>query len=142
MMTENNTKKAKNKRNIQILAAVLTAACLLAGCTSGSGNGSADGSLPPAGPTNNIAPEQPTQEAVTLVDPSENQTVIDADFSITTSEGEAVEGTAGQGGTVYYITASGDYTVKGQLKSGQIVVSVPDTAADSGTVKLILSGTS
>ena len=142
MMTENNTKKAKSKRNIQILAAVLTAACLLAGCTNGSGTGGIDATLRPADPTNNIAPEQQAQEAVTLVDPSENQTVIDADFSITTSEGEAVEGTAGQGGTVYYITASGDYTVKGQLKNGQIVVSVPDTAADSGTVKLILSGAS
>lgn len=40
------------------------------------------------------------------------------------------------------ITKSGEYYIDGSIDGGQILVNIPDEAADSGTVKLFLSGVS
>lgn len=45
-------------------------------------------------------------------------------------------------GTAVTITASGAYELSGTLDDGQIIVNVPDEAADPGTVKLFFNGVS
>lgn len=45
-------------------------------------------------------------------------------------------------GNIVTISASGEYYIDGALSNGQIIVNVPDEAADPGTVKLFLDGVS
>ncbi len=134
-------KKSKiNKRKhkiVIVLAALATAALtLLSSCGTNAG----DSTVPEEGVvTERVAQTQATPKTDTLADPAENQTVTTEDFSITGKDGTAVN--PSEDG-IYTVAASGDYTVKGLIDGGRIVVNVPDTKADGETVRLILSDTS
>ena len=74
------------------------------------------------------------ETAATVADPEASDVQISGDFSITNAEGIAVV----PNGSIYTITAAGEYTAKGALEDGQIVIN----AGDADEVKLIFSGVS
>ncbi len=69
----------------------------------------------------------------TLTDPTDGTKESTDDFTIT-SDADAVS----RNGSVYTITAAGDYTISGAMSDGQIVVD----AGDEDEVKLLLNNTS
>jgi hypothetical protein len=72
-------------------------------------------------------------DVATLTDPTDSAKAATGDFSIA-SDIDAVT----QNGSVYTITAAGEYTLSGSLSNGQIVVD----AGDEDEVRLILNGVS
>ncbi len=71
--------------------------------------------------------------AATLTDPTDESRIATGAFSVTSEAGELVPQ-----GSVYTITAAGDYTLTGALEDGQILVD----AGDEDEVKLILKDAS
>ena len=118
--------------NTKLLAALLALALplTLAGCgavksTAGSA-AAADSAV--------IASAIPAQMEVNAVsDPEESAKTVQGSFSIVTSDGKL-----SQSGSVWTITAGGEYTVTGALADGQIVVD----AGDDDVIDLILDNTS
>ena len=90
-------------------------------------------------PVNNTAAPMAAQETAapvgseTLTDPTDDAKTTTDDFTITSDTGAV-----SQNGSVYTITAAGEYTLSGALGNGQIVVD----AGDEDEVKLILNNAS
>lgn len=82
----------------------------------------------------NATPSETAAEAEKLPDPIDDTKTATGDFSVTAKDGTAIE----PEGTVYTITAAGEYTAEGKLEDGQIVVDAPDDA----DIVLILSNAS
>ncbi|MBO4326285.1 MAG: carbohydrate-binding domain-containing protein [Clostridia bacterium] len=129
------------KTALSMIAILLTAALIMTGCASQGKDVAPEEGVT----TDRITQEQTTPQATTLPDPSVDHPVTTSDFSVTTAAGETVVADYSDGNAAevtYTITASGEYYISGLLENGQIVVNVPDTEADAGTVKLILNGAS
>lgn len=75
----------------------------------------------------------PAVTASAVADPSDDSLAASGDFTITAPEGVTVS----KNGAVYTVTEPGEYTLKGALEEGRIVVDVKE-----GEVTLILSGAS
>ena len=71
-------------------------------------------------------------ETEALNDPTDETKVTTDDFSITSEEGAVT-----QNGSVYTITAAGEYSLSGALSNGQVVID----AGDEDEVKLLLNNT-
>ena len=82
----------------------------------------------------NATPSETAAEAGKLPDPIDDTKAATGDFYVTAKDGTAIE----PEGTVYTITAAGEYTAEGKLEDGQIVVDAPDDA----DIVLILSNAS
>ena len=105
-----------------LLAMVLTTACAAPGAAQAQ---------PVAAATAVVATPDPTEapQAAILADPADGARIATDAFIITSAGGELAPE-----GSVYTITAAGDYTLSGALADGQIVVD----AGDEDEVKLIL----
>ncbi|MBP0971688.1 MAG: carbohydrate-binding domain-containing protein, partial [Oscillospiraceae bacterium] len=75
--------------------------------------------------------------AVVVVEPDPDPAYIHLKGSSITSEGSNYISISG---TTATITRSGTYYIDGTLNNGQILVNIPDEAADPNTVKLFLDG--
>ena len=113
---------------IWILAALLCTAC---GAPNTSSSASTDASPVSSAAAQASAVSGTASEA--LNDPTDASKETTEAFSVTTDDGEITPD-----GSVYTITAAGDYTVTGALPDGQIVVN----AGDDDEVKLILDNAS
>lgn len=127
------------KRSVlfKLLAGVLIL-CMLAfafaGCknTDTSENGEGEETADATGDTTTDAVyEQGT--TVAAKDAEDDEVEITGDFTVTTSNG-----TVTQSGSVYTISAAGEYTLSGALADGQVYVN----AGDDDKVTLILAGVS
>ena len=105
-----------------LLAMVLTTACAAPGAAQAQ---------PVAAATAVVATPDPTEapQAAILADPADGARIATDAFIVTSAGGELAPE-----GSVYTITAAGDYTLSGALADGQIVVD----AGDEDEVKLIL----
>ena len=78
---------------------------------------------------------QPVTDAATVTDPADENKTATGDFTITPGKDA---GEVSVSGAVYKITKAGEYTLKGNLPDGQVVVD----AGDDDEVVLILDGAS
>ena len=120
-----------------VLAALLTAACAVPGASDTSSpsvsvqTAAAENASPTAASTGSASAD--TAAASPLADPADETKVTTDTFTITSDAGEVTSL-----GSVYTITAAGEYTLSGALSDGQIVVD----AGDEDEVKLILDNAS
>ena len=112
----------------QILAIGLVGALLLTGCTA---NTTASAETVTAQATAVTAAAATATAVETLADPVDETKAASGAFSIT-------GGSVTESGSVYTITAAGEYTLTGVLEDGQIVVD----AGDEDEVKLVLENVS
>lgn len=117
--------------NKKILAAVLALALplTLAGCGAAAQQTDSGAAQTAAVSAAALASSVPTA-VETVRDPEQADAQAQGAFSVTASEGGAVT----QSGSVWTVTAAGEYTLTGALEDGQIVVD----AGDSDVVVLIL----
>lgn len=104
-----------------LLALLLTAACAAPSAASTQTTVAATAAT--------AATVNPTQAAAALTDPEDGTRTATGAFSLTFEGGEILPE-----GSVYIITAAGEYTLSGALADGQILVD----AGDEAEVKLIL----
>ena len=128
--------------SIIILLALLCVACKLPAQTDSASANSSSVSSASSSVIETVSPSSaasaestavPTAEAEPLADPTDETKVTTDTFSIETEDGEF-----SQSGSVYTITAAGEYTLSGALSDGQIVVD----AGDEDDVKLVLENAS
>ncbi len=110
------------------LAALLLVGCGASGLAANAGNPTAAATA--ASTVSTAAADAQATAAPVLPDPVDETKVTTDSFSLQTDDGELV-----QNGSVYTITAAGEYTLTGALTDGQIVVD----AGDEDEVKLLLS---
>ncbi len=115
-----------------ILLALLCVACSMPAQTD-SASSQETVSVSPAATAYAAGTSAPATEAETLADPTDETKVTTDTFSI-----ETEDGAFSQNGSVYTITAAGEYTLSGALNDGQIVVD----AGDEDDVKLVLQNAS
>ena len=87
--------------------------------------------------TDRTIQEQATPQVSTLIDPSDNLNITTESFAISDESGTIISADDNEPRT-FTISSSGNYIIQGLLENGQVVVNIPDTDLDSGTVKLIL----
>lgn len=107
------------KRLIPLIALLLALCLGLAACggeTAATVDGSASGGSTEAG-GNGSAADAAAQPAATLEDPASQGLEATGDFQITTGDGSV-----SQSGSVYTLTAAGEYSLSGALAEGQIVI--------------------
>ncbi len=118
-----------------ILFALLCIAC---GGTSQTETGTQPGAAVITAESSTAVPATAQETAApvgagTLTDPTDDAKTTTDDFTITSDTGAV-----SQNGSVYTITAAGEYTLSGALSDGQIVVD----AGDEDEVKMLLNNTS
>lgn len=122
------------------LAALLLTACAGTNQTDSGTSSGESGTVSSSGQSVDPSGHEASEVSVSVLEnPEESAVAVTGDFTITQgAENKGGDAAVSVQGSVYTITAAGEYTLTGNLKDGQVIVK----AGDEDEVKLILNNCS
>lgn len=126
----------KMKKYLSItLAALLLTACAGTNQTDSGTSSGESGTVSSSGQSVDPSGQEASEVSVSVLEnPEESAVAVTGDFTITQgAENKGGDAAVSVQGSVYTITAAGEYTLTGNLKDGQVIVK----AGDEDEVKLL-----